>query len=244
MTQPVSGKLANGDPAEQKARDADESSDGCKPETADGDDCTFGRGSVSVLISKVKEGDEDAVRELWNRYSGALIRSAQSRLGKQNAAKLDSEDLAQSVFYAIYRGAVEDKFDRLHDRAGFWTLVLAITRRKAVDRLRRVTAKKRGGSHGLRTNQRQQDASGISLVDEIISPELDPQLQVECDDLLEFLQRKLELEDPSGMLTRISVARLAGLTVKQIAKEVGRTERTIERKLNLVRTIWTETYNG
>ena len=103
-------------------------------------------GSVSILISKVKEGDEDSVRELWNRYSGALVRSAQTRISKQVAAKVDSEDLAQSVFFAIYRGAVEDKFDQLNDRAGFWTLVLAITRRKAVDRIRNLTAAKRGGA--------------------------------------------------------------------------------------------------
>ena len=76
-------------------------------------------GSVSLLISKVKEGDEESVRLLWNRYSDALVRSAQARLSKQTAAKVDSEELAQSVFFAIYKGAVEDKFERLDDRACF-----------------------------------------------------------------------------------------------------------------------------
>ncbi len=65
-------------------------------------------GSVSILISRVKEGDEESVRVWWNRYSGALVRAAQSRMSKQVAAKVGSEDLAQSVFFAIYRGAVKD----------------------------------------------------------------------------------------------------------------------------------------
>jgi len=37
-----------------------------------------------------------------------LVRAAQSRMSKQVAAKVGSEDLAQSVFFAIYRGAVKD----------------------------------------------------------------------------------------------------------------------------------------
>ena len=65
-------------------------------------------GSVSILISRVKEGDEESVRVWWNRYSGALVRAAQSRMSKQVTAKVGSEDLAQSVFFAIYRGAVKD----------------------------------------------------------------------------------------------------------------------------------------
>ncbi len=36
--------------------------------------------AVSGLISKVIQGDEESVSELWNQYSGALVRSAQSRI--------------------------------------------------------------------------------------------------------------------------------------------------------------------
>lgn len=198
-------------------------------------------GSVSVLISKVKEGDEDSVRELWNRYSGALVRSAQSRISKQVAAKVDSEDLAQSVFFAIYRGAVEDKFDQLNDRAGFWTLVLAITRRKAVDRIRKLTAAKRGGVAAMRVPQGGLGDSGDDFITRLPSREVDPQVEVECHDLLESLKEQLDAEDDTGMLTRVAVSRIAGLSVKEIAAELERTERTVERKLSLIRSLWSET---
>ncbi len=199
-------------------------------------------GSVSLLISKVKEGDEESVRLLWNRYSDALVRSAQSRLSKQTAAKVDSEELAQSVFFAIYKGAVEDKFERLDDRAGFWTLVLAITRRKAIDRIRKVTAAKRGGEAALKGTQANSESSGESLVNRVPSREVDPQTEVECNDLLENLKAQLDAEDPSGMLTRVAVARIAGVSVKEIAADLERTERTVERKLNLVRSVWSESF--
>ncbi len=201
-------------------------------------------GSVSILISKVKEGDEDSVRELWNRYSGALVRSAQTRISKQVAAKVDSEDLAQSVFFAIYRGAVEDKFDQLNDRAGFWTLVLAITRRKAVDRIRNLTAAKRGGAAAMRASQEVVGESGANIVDRAPSREVDPQVEVECEDLLESLKQQLDIEDASGMLTRVAMSRIAGLSVKEIAAELDRTERTVERKLSLIRSLWSESIEG
>jgi len=201
-------------------------------------------GSVSILISKVKEGDEESVRELWNRYSGALVRSAQSRMNKQVAAKVDSEDLAQSVFFAIYRGAVEDKFDQLNDRAGFWTLVLAITRRKAVDRIRKLTAAKRGGEAALRASQGSLGDSGDNLVDRAPSREVDPQVEVECNDLLKALTEQLDAEDASGMLTNVAMSRIAGLSVKEIASELERTERTVERKLSLIRSLWSESMPG
>lgn len=201
-------------------------------------------GSVSILISKVKEGDEDSVRELWNRYSGALVRSAQTRISKQVAAKVDSEDLAQSVFFAIYRGAVEDKFDQLNDRAGFWTLVLAITRRKAVDRIRNLTAAKRGGAAAMRASQEAVGESVANIVDRAPSREVDPQVEVECEDLLESLKQQLDIEDASGMLTRVAMSRIAGLSVKEIAAELDRTERTVERKLSLIRSLWSESIEG
>ena len=201
-------------------------------------------GSVSILISKVKEGDEDSVRELWNRYSGALVRSAQTRISKQVAAKVDSEDLAQSVFFAIYRGAVEDKFDQLNDRAGFWTLVLAITRRKAVDRIRNLTAAKRGGAAAMRASQEAVGESVANIVDRAPSREVDPQVEVECEDLLESLKQQLDIEDASGILTRVAMSRIAGLSVKEIAAELDRTERTVERKLSLIRSLWSESIEG
>ena len=120
--------------------------------------------------------------------------------------------------------------------------MLAITRRKAIDRIRKVTAAKRGGEAAMRATQANPEESGESLVNRVPSRELDPQTAVECNDLLESLKAQLDAEDPSGLLTRVAVARIAGVSVREIAAELGRTERTVERKLNLVRSVWGESF--
>jgi len=194
-----------------------------------------GLGSVSALISQLKTGDEDSVRGLWDRYSAALIRSAQNSLRGQSPAKLDPEELAQSVFYALYRGAVNEQFDSLNDRAGFWTLILVITRRKAIDRIRRETRLKRGGRRegpGTRT-----DAASAGI-ESVPSRQAAPEIEVECSDLFEHLIRMLNEEDSSGTLARVAVGRIAGSSVREIAAELDRTERTVERKLERIRSVW------
>lgn len=118
--------------------------------------------------------------------------------------------------------------------------MLSITRRKAVDRIRKLTAAKRGGEAALRASQGSIGDSGENRVDRAPSREVDPQVEVECDDLLESLKEQLDSEDATGMLTRVAMSRIAGLSVKEIAVELSRTERTVERKLSLIRSLWSE----
>ena len=194
-------------------------------------------GSVSALISQLKAGDEDSVRVLWDRYSAALIRSAQNSLRGQNPAKMDPEELAQSVFFALYRGAINEQFECLNDRAGFWTLVLVITRRKAIDRIRRETRQKRGGQKdGQGTHPHTETSpAGIENVPSRLAA---PEIEVECNDLFEHLIHLLNQEDSSGTLGQVAGSRIAGQSVREIAAELDRTERTVERKLERIRSVW------
>jgi len=193
------------------------------------------RGSVSALISQLKHGDEESIRVLWDRYAAALIGTAQRNLRGHHPAKQDPEELAQSVFLAIYRGAINNRFEALNDRAGFWNLILTITQRKAIDRLRRETRQKRGG----RKDESQTNAMRTAVdTDEVPSPQATPDIEVECGDLLEHLLRVLDSEDATGMLSQIAANRIAGWTVKDIASALDRTDRTIERKLERIRSIW------
>ena len=75
--------------------------------------------------------------------------------------------------------------------------MLAITRRKAIDRIRKITAAKCGGEVALRGTQGNPEDSGESRVNRVRSRELDPQTAVECNDLLEILKAQLDAEDPS-----------------------------------------------
>ncbi len=48
------------------------------------------------------------------------------------------------------------------------------------------------------------------------------------------------MEDPSGILAQVAVSRIAGYSVTEIAAAIERTERTVERKLERIRAVWTE----
>ena len=197
-----------------------------------------GPGSVSALISQLKAGDEDSVRVLWDRYSAALIRSAQNSLRGQNPAKMDPEELAQSVFFALYRGAINEQFECLNDRAGFWTLVLVITRRKAIDRIRRETRQKRGGGKKMAREPTHTRKRLLQVSKMFLPVWLLRKIEVECNDLFEHLIHLLNQEDSSGTLGQVAGSRIAGQSVREIAAELDRTERTVERKLERIRSVW------
>jgi len=200
---------------------------------------SHGVGSVSTLISQLKSGDEDSVRVLWNRYSEALIRAAQKTLGGQSPAKIDPEALAQSVFFAVYRGAINEQFDCLNDRTGFWTLVLAITKHKAIDLIRKETSQKRGGG-ASRQGEQARSEGAPAYIETLPSRSPSPEIETDVDDLFEHLKNLLDVEDPSGILAQVAVSRIAGHSVTEIAAAMERTERTVERKLERIRAVWTE----
>jgi len=201
---------------------------------------TPAKGSVSILLSQLKAGDDEAVRLLWNRYSSALIGSARKQFHGQNPARLDPDELAQSVFNALYRGAIDNRFDRLNDRTGFWTIVLMLTKRKAIDRIRRETRLKRGGA-GNSDLSAEGHGSDVSHPDmsELADDVLQPDVIAESDDAFQHLLELLDAEDSTGFLKNVAVWRMAGYTVKEIAHTNSRAERTIERKLERIRAVWT-----
>ncbi|HET7480425.1 MAG TPA: sigma-70 family RNA polymerase sigma factor [Rubrobacteraceae bacterium] len=89
-----------------------------------------------VLVRRVAgTGDEGALRELYDRYSGLIFGAGVRYLGDRGLA----EDLTQDVFTAVWRNA--DSFDP--SRASFATWIYRITRNRATDLIRRRRARVR-----------------------------------------------------------------------------------------------------
>src|SRR5262245_37021188 len=96
--------------------------------------------SVSHWIASVTTGDVKGVLKLWNRYIDRLWEMAWQRLAGVPKKVADEEDVAQRVFLCLCRGGVAGRFDDVKIRDDLWWLLLAITRQKAVDMMRRETA--------------------------------------------------------------------------------------------------------
>ncbi|WP_420121701.1 RNA polymerase sigma factor [Nakamurella sp.] len=77
-------------------------------------------------MDRFQAGDEAALREAYDRFSGMVLRVGLLRLGNQH----DAEDLVQMVFVRAWKGRAG--FDPTKGSIGAW--LLGITRRLIADR--------------------------------------------------------------------------------------------------------------
>src|SRR6516225_3701992 len=104
-----------------------------------------GPGSVTGLLERLKSGDHEAARLLWQRYFPRLVALARKKLQAAPRRVADEEDVALSAFDSFCRRAEQGHFPDLKDRDGLWALLVVLTARKAADQLRHQQRDKRGG---------------------------------------------------------------------------------------------------
>lgn len=184
-------------------------------------------GSVTHWIDLFRAGDEDAATQLWSRYFSRLVGVARSKLGQMPGGVQDAEDVALSAFHALYRAASNQRLPEMTDRDGLWQSLLVITTGKVIDAKRRELSQKRGGG---------QVRSELQLADFIQGDEPDPKLAAtlaeEFEGLLSLLQDR-ELQE-------IAILKMEGYTNDEISARLNCGERTIKRRLALIRRIWEE----
>jgi RNA polymerase sigma factor (sigma-70 family) len=195
-------------------------------------------GSVTGWIRGVKAGDEAALRQLWERYFPRLVRLAGTRLGDLPRRVADEEDVVQAVFTAFWEGAGGGRFDHLHDRDDLWHLLFAITVHKAGDLRAYLTAARRGGGavRGDSAFVAPADGAAGGLEAAAVDPEPTPEAAAQ---LVEDYRRLLDrLGDDE--VRSVALWKMAGHSNEEIAARLGCVPRTVERRLNLIRSIWEE----
>ncbi len=188
------------------------------------------RGSVTHWIADLKDGETSAAqRELWDRYFRRLVLLARMKLGDAPRGAEDEEDVALSALNSVFHGAQQQRFPQLNDRGNLWSLLAKITARKAINQRERLMAQKRGGG---KVGSPPMDQSGryLEQIDDELSPEFLVAMREECERLMELL--------PDETLRLIARRKLEGYTSAEIATELDVVERTIERKLGLIRAAW------
>ena len=63
-----------------------------------------------VLIEMWRQGDEDAARQIVDRYIGQLLALARRHLSQRLAGRVDPEDVVQSVFRTFFVRVKEGQF--------------------------------------------------------------------------------------------------------------------------------------
>jgi RNA polymerase sigma factor (sigma-70 family) len=193
-------------------------------------------GSVTRWVTALKTGDAAAAQPLWERYHRRLIALARERLRTARRRAADEEDVVQNAFHSFFQGVARGRFPRLDDRDDLWKLLVVITARKALDQLAHEHARRRGGGT-LQGESRifpgvpSAEETGIEqVVGDEPTPEFAAQVAEEYQRLLDLL------EDES--LQRVAVLKMEGLTRDEIAGRLGCSSRSVARKLDTIRIIW------
>ena len=131
-----------------------------------------------------------------------------------------------------------EQLQNIRNRDDLWWLLLAISKRKVVDYVRRETALKRGA--GLVHSEtsltgRGSEAEEFTL-DQLVGDAPAPDVLAMLDEQARHLMSKLR----DDRLRRIAVQRIEGYTIPEIAKDLGLSQRSVERKLQLIRSTWAQ----
>jgi DNA-directed RNA polymerase specialized sigma24 family protein len=177
--------------------------------------------STTYWLKQLKAGNPQAPLEVCDRCWRLVVHQARLRLHNQPIVS-DPEDIAVSVFDTFFRGTAEGKYDATADGNDLRKLFLAITRNKTLEHLRREHRQKRGG-----------DVAKTPAADDLAAPQPDPALEAEWNDQCQWLLQNLD----EG-LRDVALLRLEGLANKELARKLAMPLRSVERKLALIREIW------
>ena len=201
--------------------------------------------SVTRLI-RLLQSEERTVRDMaasliWQRYFRDLLDLARKNLDKRVRRRTDEEDVLQSMFQSFCARQGRGEFD-LADRDELWRLLVTITLRKARNAAR--------DHHRDRRDIAREQTISAAADDDRSCPDWALELMdasapspTEAAVLSEALERRLSsLADPE--LRQIALARLEGFTNREIADRLDCTERSVERKLERIRSKWTSYDDG
>jgi RNA polymerase sigma factor (sigma-70 family) len=187
-------------------------------------------GSVTRWVTALKGGDVAAAQPLWERYHRRLIGLARDKLRTAQRRAADEEDVVQSAFHSFFRGVSQGRFPELGDRDNLWRLLVVITARKALDQLAAEHAKRRGGTPGSNLRIHLEDADIEQVIGDEPTPEFAAQVAEQYHRLLDLLG--------DATLRQVAVWKMEGLTRDEIAENLDCSRRTVARKLETIRIIW------
>jgi RNA polymerase sigma factor (sigma-70 family) len=192
-------------------------------------------GSVSNWIAALKDGDSAAAQPLWERYYRQLVGLARKKLGAGTRQVADEEDVVQNAFHSFFRALGQGRFPQLDDRDSLWRLLVVITANKALKQLTHAHRLKRGGgtvtgSMGIYPFGGEDEAALVQVVGTEPTPDFAAQVAEEYRRLLDLL------EDET--LQQVAVLKMEGSDNDEIAAKLGCSRRTVARKLEAIRVLW------
>ncbi len=191
---------------------------------------------VSLWIDELRQADEVAAHKVWAHFAARLHQLARKRMRAKTKRVYDEEDVVQSMFHSVCRGLAEGRFPDLQDRDSLWRLMLVITGQKISNRHRFDQQKRRDVRRNLTDSifSESQTDLGPRLGTELISREPTPEFVAEFQETSDRLFDALEETD----LQEIAMLRMEGYKDTEIADRLDCSQRTVQRRLTMIRQIW------
>ncbi len=169
------------------------------------------------LLRRFRSGNNQAATQLYLRYLPRLRALVKTRCSADLARRIDPDDIVQSVFHRFFRGVRRGHYD-VPPGDELWRLFLVI----ALNKIRAEENYHRAGKRDVRLTVRNDARADYAGPDQTALAHL--QLTVE-----EFLERLTPAQ------RAVVELRIVGHEVAAIARETGRSKRTVERILQEIR---------
>src|SRR5437660_761334 len=174
-------------------------------------------------MQRVREGSEDAAKELFDQYGPHIFRVVRRRLDKKLRAKFDSSDFVQSVwasFYAIPRSG--QTFDSPEALIAY---LAKLARNKIVE----VYRQRYGGTKYNINRERSLEGSAAFEAHQVIGKQPTPSQVLGAAEQFDNLAKDLPAYQ-RGILEML----VQGNTHKEIADKLGFDEKTVRRLIRRI----------
>jgi RNA polymerase sigma-70 factor (ECF subfamily) len=165
----------------------------------------------------LRGGSEDAATQLYLRYAQRLRALARTKFPADLARRVDVEDIVQSVFGSFFRGASRGDYD-VPAGEELWKLFLVI----ALNKIRAKGAYHRAAKRDIRLTAGSEGLAELAETPAEQDEAAYAVLQLTIDEALQHLPPQHK---------QMLVLRIEGHEVAEIAQQVGRSKRTVERVL-------------
>lgn len=176
------------------------------------------------LIKLWQAGDQNAARQLFDRYVERLLALARRRISQRLASRVDPEDVVQSVFRTFF-GRVKAGQFHLEDPEDVCKLLARITIHKTLRQVAFHKAAKRNASMETGHSEESQERL-LEILDREPTPE-------EANTFLDQMEHFLDQLRPQDR--QILEMRMQGYNNVEIAEKLGISDRKIRRLMERVR---------
>jgi RNA polymerase sigma-70 factor (ECF subfamily) len=191
------------------------SDDGPRPRAVPGD--------IGRFIERIRAGDEDAARELLQRYEGKVRLVVRRQLPRLLRSRFDSLDFLQSVWGHFFHQVRTGPTD-IEDEPDLVAFLAWAARNKVVDEYRRASSRK----HDVRREESLWDRRGRPRDLEATTDT--PSQVAQARETLDRLRRLV----PEGH-RRILELKAEGYSCREIGLQLGISERTAQRVIEGLR---------